>query len=95
MVFSVSVADIMARVQERARQKRVVDEKLLAKYRLKVNKHLSRMETSSINIFFKYGNIELLQLLVDELEEAGFRARAHAFNDFGVHLYVDLPYGSQ
>ena len=91
MSFAVSVSEVIARVDDYTRRQQLLDEKLLIKYRAKVNKHLLRMKTPHINIFFKHGNVDLLRFLAEELEDAGFRARAHAFDSFGAHLYVDLP----
>ena len=92
-LFATTVSDVIARVEEHNKRKSLLNEKLLAKYRAKVNKHLLRMKTPHISIFFKYGNVELLYLLVDELEDVSFVARMHT-NDFGSHLYIDLPKGA-
>jgi len=91
MSFTSTVSDVIARVEEHTKRQKQLDEKLLTKYRAKVNKHLLRMKTPNIKIFFHQGNVELLHFLAEELEDAGFRARAHAFNTFGAHLYIDLP----
>lgn len=95
MSFAVSVSDVIARVEEHTRRQQILDEKQLKKYRAKVNKHLLRMKTPHLNIFFKYGNLDVLRYLAEELEDAGFRARVHSFDNFGAHLYIDLPYKSE
>lgn len=95
MSFTTTVFEVIARVEEHTKRQKLLDEKLLTKYRVKVNKHLLRMKTSRISIFFPYGNVELLHILANELEDAGFRARAHAVTDFGAYLYVNLPHGTQ
>lgn len=89
--FAVTIDDVIFRVSERMKRSDMKNERLLVKYREKVNKHLHRMSTPSINIFFKYGDMAVLKMIVTELEEAGFKARAHSFSEFGSHLYIDLP----
>ena len=94
MPFKTTIAVIRAKIQARDDRQVVKDEKTLSKYRSIINDKLRTMKRTEEHVFFRNGNVQLLEHIVDELIEDGFKARVYrqyVTYPEGVHLLIEVP----
>lgn len=94
MPFQTTIDAIRVRILAKVERQRVKDEKTMVKYRSIINDKLRSMQTVQEHVFFRNGNVVLLERIVDELIEDGFDARVHrqyiSYPE-GVYLFIQVP----